>query len=178
MKIIMISGKAENGKSTIANMAREYCDSIDKKSIVVGFASYLKYIAKIYLQWNGEKSEYGRSLLQQIGTDFRSLNKNYWVDNIINILFVYQKKYDYVFIDDNRYINEIERMKEFFGPCVFTIRVNRPSFENNLTVEQRNHISETNLDNYKFDYLLYTNSIEEKRKQIIRIMEGFESGKY
>ena len=55
-------------------------------------------------------------------------------------------EYDYVLIPDVRFPNEIDKMKENFD-CI-SIRLTRPNFDNGLTSEQKEHISETALDNY------------------------------
>ena len=52
---------------------------------------------------------------------------------------------------------QIERWDDYDIP-VITIRIIRNNFENNLTQEQRNGISETSLDNYTFDYTIRSES--------------------
>ncbi len=39
------------------------------KVLIAHYADLVKYVAKTFFEWNGEKDEYGRSLLQHIGTE-------------------------------------------------------------------------------------------------------------
>ena len=80
---------------------------------------------------------------------------------------VYSYFYDVIIITDARLIDEIETVKDNFE-CI-TIRVQN-SLDNKLTYEQKNHITETNLDEYdKFDYIIENN--EELEKQVIDILK-------
>ena len=54
-----------------------------------------------------------------------------------------------------------------------TIRINRDNIDNNLTENQKNHITETDLDNYNnFDYIVDNNKDYDTLKNaVIKIME-------
>ena len=41
-----------------------------------------------------------------------------------------------------------------FGALVRTLRIERDGFENDLSKKQREHISETQLDDYSFDFFI------------------------
>ena len=122
----------------------------------------------------GEKDEYGRTLLQKVGTDIvRTQNPNFWVDFIIDILKLFKGEWDYVLIPDVRFINEITRYGEEWNTT--TVRVNRLNFESNLTYEQKNHSSETELDNYHFDYVINAESgLDKLEGEIDKFMEWME----
>ena len=50
--------------------------------------------------------------------------------------------------------DEIETPKRLFNNVV-TIRIDSIYYDKKMTIEQMNHITETNLDNYdKFDYII------------------------
>lgn len=163
-KIILISGKAENGKTTLANILKEKLESYGNKVIITRYALYLKEIAKKYCDWDGNKDKAGRELLQKLGTDVirQKLNKPlFHVGRICEDIEITQDYYDYVIIDDVRYENEVYYPITMFGKDkVYTIRVNRYDklngeivpFINSLTDEQKRHISETSLDSFDFDY--------------------------
>ena len=140
--IVLIAGKAEHGKTTVASILKKEFESEGKRVILTNFASYLKFIAKQYYGWNGKKDSYGRELLQYLGTDVaRRIDPDFWVDAMWNFIRVFCQDEDYVIIDDVRFKNEVK----FFGvrgiPCM-SIRVVRNNFENSLSEEQRNHLSE------------------------------------
>ena len=61
-KVILISGKAEHGKSTLGTMLQNSLIKQGEKILRIGFADQVKFIASKYHKWNGEKDEDGRSL--------------------------------------------------------------------------------------------------------------------
>lgn len=172
MKVIGISGKAGHGKDETAKILKYKLESFGNKVLVIHYADYLKHLAKVIYNWNGEKDEYGRTLLQSLGQQAREINKNYWVDVVYNFICVFGNNYDYIIIPDNRHKNEIEYLIEK-DLDVTTIRVNRIGYENWLTKEQRNHISETALDNYTFDiYLDVYGGIDYLEKLVDNVIEN------
>jgi hypothetical protein len=173
MKIILFSGKSQHGKDQSATFLKEIMEVDNKKVLIMHYADLLKYLCKQVFEWNGVKDELGRSQLQRVGTDvIRKQNPDYWVSFISNFLKMFPEEFDYVLIPDTRFPNEVQRMIED-GWDVFSVRVNRTDFENNLTEEQKNHISETALDNYKFDYYIDTVSGLDILKQRLKIMYGY-----
>lgn len=167
MKILTISGKAEAGKDSSALIIKEKLEEKGKKVLILHYADYLKYIASQYFGWDGKKDEKGRSILQYIGTDIvRKKDPSFWVDTAIRFITMFEDQYDYFIIPDTRFRNEIETLMNK-GFSVISIYVERIDFENSLTEEQRNHPSETALDNYLFDFYLTTHSgIENLKKRV------------
>jgi len=155
-KIIAIAGKAEAGKDTFALFMEKYFKKTNKKVLIMHFADELKFYAKKYFGWNEKKDKPGRELLQQLGTNIvRSKNINYWVESIARFINIFYSEFDYFILADCRFPNEIDFLKQNKFPTI-SIRINRPNHENSLTTEQRLHLSETALDNYKFDYIIDT----------------------
>ncbi len=160
MKIIEISGKSGHGKDETAKILKSKLEYIGNKVIILHFADQLKYIAAKYYDWDFLKDEKGRTLLQTLGVSARNRNKDYWVNIVYEIIITFFGDMNYVIIPDVRFLNEIYYL-ENKGFDVTTLRVTRLNFENNLTEEQRNHVSEIELDDYKFDYYLYSeNNLE------------------
>lgn len=150
--IILISGKARHGKDTFAKFLKEGLENKGERVLICHYGDLLKFIAKAYLGWNGEKDEEGRKLLQQVGTGLiREKEPNFWVDFVIKMFRYFGDRYDYILIPDTRFPNEVEKMREAFGDRVFHFRVVRPDFISELTPEQLKHPSETALDNYPPD---------------------------
>jgi len=154
MVVITFSAKAEGGKDTTAKLVKEQLSNIGyNKVLIVHYADLLKYICKEFFGWNGEKDDAGRTLLQRVGTDvIRKQAPDYWVDFIKSILTMFPNEWDFVLIPDCRFPNEIDIMKQNFN-CV-SVHISRPNYENHLTEAQRQHPSETALDEYEFDYEL------------------------
>lgn len=159
MKVICISGKARHGKDTAAAHLEETLKNKGYKVLVAHYGDLLKYICKTFFGWNGKKDEEGRHILQYVGTDIiRKQMPNYWVDFIISILTLFKEEWDYILIPDCRFPNEIERLKES-GINTYTLRIERDDFVSNLTEEQKNHISETALDNFDFDHVIQNTTL-------------------
>jgi len=174
MHIILISGKAQNGKDSCAKLLKQKLELQNNKVLITHYGDPVKFLATNLFNWNGEKDEYGRTLLQKVGTDIvRTQNPNFWVDFIIDILKLFKGEWDYVLIPDVRFINEITRYGEEWNTT--TVRVNRLNFESNLTYEQKNHSSETELDNYHFDYVINAESgLDKLEGEIDKFMEWME----
>lgn len=157
--VITISGKARHGKDTSAQILKSFLENAGKKVLIIHYADYLKFICKQYFGWNGEKDLAGRTLLQLVGTEkVRAKEPDFWVSIVDKFMNVFQDDYDYFIIPDTRFPNEIEFLKKA-GWIVMTIKVIRPDFDNGLTEKQRNHPSETALDDYEFDYIMSATDI-------------------
>lgn len=151
MKVILISGHAQNGKDTVAAMMERKLTQSGSKVLVAHYADLVKYICKTFFGWNGLKDRDGRTLLQYVGTDIvRSKRPSYWVDFIIDILDMFGENWDYVLIPDTRFPNEVNAIKERFDAV--HVRVRRSSFNSPLTKEQQMHPSETALYNVDPDF--------------------------
>lgn len=157
MKIIALGGKARSGKDSAGLMIKNSLEDRGYKVVIVHYADYLKYILAKYYDWDGQKDERGRKLLQYMGTDkVRNRDPGFWVNTVIKLIkTVLDGDFDYVVIPDTRFPNEIDGPKSD-GLDTVGVRIYRTDFESNLTSEQKAHISETALDDYKFDY--YINS--------------------
>lgn len=169
MEVILISGKAQFGKDSTANILKDLYKQDGKKVLITHYADLLKYICKKFFDWNGVKDEKGRYILQHVGTDvIRKKDPSFWVRFVSEILVLFEDEWDVVLIPDTRFPNEIEVMRGLFD--TFTVRVNRLNFTNPLTDEQQNHPSETALDNYQFDYYLDSESgLDNLRKEVIKL---------
>ena len=157
-QIFLISGKAQHGKDSAAQILKKY---LHGHSLILHYADYLKYIAKEYMEWNGLKDESGRTLLQKLGTEKVRMELKwpmFWVERVCDVIEILQNDYEYFLVPDMRYINEMFYPKARFPNMVTSIRVKRFNFENDLTLEQRNHISETELENYPHDYYIQSSS--------------------
>lgn len=154
MKVILISGKAQNGKDTVASIMQEQLKLDNKRVLITHYADLLKYICKSYFGWNGEKDEKGRKMLQYVGTDvIRKENPGLWVDFVAQMLQYFHDNWDYVIIPDCRFPNEVSTMNDRGFDTVY-VRVERKDFVSTLTQEQQNHPSETALDGYKPDFCI------------------------
>lgn len=162
METILISGKAEAGKTTTAKIIKEYLESEGNKVVLAPYGQYVKDTAKMVWDWDGNKDEEGRKLLQWWGTNYvRNKDPNFWLDTVTRLVHILEGIVDYVIIDDCRFRNEITPWYNGRN-YVHTIRVERPGHENALTPEQRMHPSETGLDDWKnWDHVLVAEDYDQ-----------------
>lgn len=158
--ILNISGKAQHGKDTLAEILADLLRAGGYRVQVIKFADSLKEEAVGEHGWNGEKDKAGRDLLQTLGTYKReNVDIDYWVKKAEE---KFKGDLDFILIPDTRYKNEIDYFRGKPGYRVITIRIERwengELFDNGLTPEQKAHSSEVSLDNYTFDYWLQVNS--------------------
>ena len=162
--LIGVIGKARVGKDTFAGMlAEELYNRTKRRFILMAYAHELKLrIQKdfdlSYDQLWGDTKEVSdgryfnkstntnwtpREMLQAYGEFFRSIEYDFWVNNLFRV--VDQKDYKDVIITDVRHVNEAHPIKERDGILIKVV-CNR---DDKQEVHGSNHISETALDNYQ-----------------------------
>lgn len=161
MKVCCISAKARHGKDTAAEILKEYLEFKNKRVLIIHFADLLKFICKQFFHWDGNKDEQGRTLLQFVGTNVvGAKNPAYWAEFVVGFLRMFENEWDYVLIPDCRYPVEISTVRDAFDTVL--LRVERPNFDNGLTIAQKTHPSEVDMDSYPYDVILYNDgSLEE-----------------
>ena len=162
VKIIILSGKAGSGKSSIAKIINNY-----KESIILSYASYIKEVAKNVLNWDGSEEDKPRDFLQQFGDEIKKINPDLLINRVIEDIKVYSYFYELIIISDARFEREIKCIKDNFKK-VYTINIY--GRDNNLKETQKNHITETSLDNYdKYDYKIKNDeNVKEKIEDILK----------
>ena len=171
MTIILISGKARHGKDTCAEMVKGELETHGEKVLIAHFADLVKYVCKTFFDWDGIKDEYGRYILQYVGTDVvRTKNPDFWVNFLSEILSIFSDEWDYVIIPDTRFPNEIEGMKKFPAKVIH-LRVRRNNLVSPLTEKQQQHPSETALDYTEPDrWIENDGTIEDLEEKVSRFV--------
>jgi len=177
-QIFTISGLAQHGKDSTASFLKE---KLNGKSLVLHNADFLKYIAEKYMGWNGAKDNYGRDLLQWLGTDRVRVELNkplFWIEKSCDAIEILQDKYDYFFISDTRFINEVRYPQARFPHLVTSVHVTRLNFDNGLTEQQKNHPSETSLNGFKFDYKIVSESgLDKLEVEVDKFIKLYKTNK-
>lgn len=174
--VFMISGKAESGKTTLAEALSIKLADFGVASYIIPFASEVKAVAKS-MGWDGNKDKKGRDFLQLIGDGGRNYDPDMWIKkeytNIEYMRTLLQDESLPIIIDDVRYTNEMIKMKEKYEN-VITIRIERPNHQSSLTPEQKMNKSETDLDNYDdFDFIFINDGdIEQLKDFATQILKG------
>ena len=172
---ICISGKAQNGKDTSAEIFKNELIIRGHSVLVIHQAALLKYICKAFFNWNGEKDEAGRTLLQQVGTNvIRKVEPDFWVEFIAKVTGFFKDTWDYIIVPDTRFPNELEKLKAN-DANVFHVRVIREGFKSPLTEEQQQHPSETALDGIESDFTLINDKgIDDLYGGVVSILDAIE----
>lgn len=169
MKILAVSGKAGSGKDYTAEIMKKELESRGKKVLITHYADLLKYLCRSLFDWDGKKDEKGRHLLQYVGTEIvRNQDPDFWVDFLVKIFTLFNEEWDFVIIPDCRFPNEINKLSDF---DVTSVRITRPGYENGLTEEAKNHLSEIALDDYRFDYTLVNCGTENYNKTVSEFID-------
>jgi hypothetical protein len=165
MIILAISGKKYSGKNALANAITNIAACTTEQ---FAFAHRIKAeVAKAFDTTTAEietnKPMY-REILQAWGSLRRQRDGiDYFVEKVFRKLT--RTNAELVMITDVRFYNEIELLKQ---ANAHTIRIHRMS-----TMED-NHISETALDDYKFDYIVDNNNdLYDLQKKAIELCKHF-----
>lgn len=175
MKVVLISGKAGHGKDTAAQLMKNELESRGEKVLIIKFGDAVKWFAREYYNWDGSKNIDGRNLLQYIGTQMmRTYDKYYW-GRIVSEFIAANKDFTYALIPDWRFYSEKEIILADNKKC-YTIRIERPNFVNhNMTKAQLKHVSETELDNYKFDWIISNEgNLDDLREKVKIVLDNLE----
>jgi hypothetical protein len=159
---IFIAGNMFSGKSTCAKMLMDLIGEQNLTGAITPLAFPIKCIATKYMGWDGKKDEKGRKLLQVIGTGCgRIYNPDCWVsylvDKYIPSLPVYPL--DFVIIDDWRFPNERDYIKNNPLYEVYTIKLYREGNHSDTHPSENSLPPETNYydyfinNNYDLNYL-------------------------
>lgn len=143
---IGISGKMGVGKTTISQMLQ----SIMPNSEVLAFASPLyKAQDMIYDQYSlnlqGDKD---RDLLIAIGQWGRNIDPDFWIEQFAKQAL--ESEFEIIICDDIRFPNEAK----FFEKFGTLVRIDGEQRGDNVDSSRATNITETALDNYKFDHVI------------------------
>ena len=165
MNLYLITGKAGSGKDYLANKLKERLDNV----VITRLSKYIKIIAIELGLWDGNEDNKPREFLQNTGDLMRAIDTNFLTKRILDDIKIYKELgINNVIISDVRLINEINYLKSS-EYNVITIRVNSDTSNRVLTDSEKNHITETELDNYNdFDYIVDRNNIDDIVEQIVK----------
>ena len=113
MLLVGIVGKAGSGKSTIARLMTTISGPGSK---IIAIADAIKDIA-FSMEWNGEKDEKGRKLLQSIGDVGRDYDSDTWI-KLWKAQYDASYECDLIVVDDVRLKKEAGVINELGGVLV------------------------------------------------------------
>ena len=167
MNIYLLVGKAGSGKSYVANILKEKLPN----SVITNLSKYIKLFALELGLWDGNDNNKPRTFLQTTGDKLRAVDENILSKRMLDDIKVYEKiNIKNVIISDVRLIKEINCLKNS-NNNVITIKVTSQKSNRKLTIEEQNHLTEIELDNYQdYDYLIENN--DKINEQIEEILKG------
>ncbi len=173
MKLYLICGKARAGKDTFAKLIKKEEEKDNNKVCILKLTAPLYSWAEDYFNYDKEKDEKPRELLQTLGYDILQLKlkkKDFLLDYLITTIEVLDNYYDVGLITDGRLVHEIEVLKEKY-PNIKTILLTNKK-DNKLTNKEKNHQTEIDLDDYKdFDYIVENKDMESLKLEALKIVE-------
>lgn len=145
--VVLISGKAGVGKTTLANFLMKHAGK-EHPSRIANLALGVKFASR-FLGWDGEKDSKGRELLQHIGETGRQYNPDIWVEKTVSMQIepAMSEGTKMIFIDDWRFPNETKYLRALPFIDLFTVRVDAPNREILKGTPQYVDISEISLPN-------------------------------
>lgn len=177
MKLYLICGKAESGKNTFGDILKREYEKRNKKVCILRITAPLYEYAKNYFGWDGKEENKPRAFLQNMGIEVikKELGlKFFLVNRLSEDITILDKFFDVGIITDGRLIEEFDELKRLY-PSIKLIRIFRSRHLNKLTMEEKNHITETDLDNYyNYDYEIdnVNSNLELLAREIILKEEG------
>jgi len=167
MKVIAISGKAGSGKTTLANKLHKNLESNGEITSIFKFAKPL-YTLQDEIQVMLKKPRVkDRGILIGVGEMLKKVyGETVFTETMINDLKV-EQELDYnkfIIIDDMRFGHELEALYGS-GLDVITIRLDAPVsiLDKRVGVPaDRDHITETDLDNAMFDLYIDVNNKDQR----------------
>ena len=101
--------------------------------------------------------------------------ETFLVDRLCEDIDILKHYFDVFIITDGRLVSEFNLLKERF-PEIKIIHVIRNNYDNKLTLKEKEHITETDMENYKdYDYVIENTTKEHLFKEADKIMD-IESG--
>ncbi len=178
MKIFVIGGKAKTGKNTFGEYLREQLKDYGYKPCVMHITEPLYAFAKNYFEWDGNENTKPREFLQKMGIEIiqqKLGKKDFLLNRLYEDIEILSEFFDAFIITDARLIHEFESIKEKYEEVV-TIKLERKNYEDQMTDEERQHVTETELDQYEdFDYIIENRVIDDLKTSAIEIVRNEEN---
>lgn len=177
MKIFVIGGCAQSGKSTFGNLLKEELKDYGYKPCVMQITNPLYSYAMNYFNYDPNRDPKPREFLQKMGIEIikEKLGKR---DFLLNRLYedieILSNFFDVFIITDARLINEFLSIKAKYEDVV-SIKLVRNNYDNKLTVEEKEHITEKEISMYNdFDYIIENKGLESLKEEALEIVHNTE----
>lgn len=167
MNIILVSGKSHSGKGTSSEIIEQILKNQNKHVIRCSLSTYIRQIAKDDFYWDGIDTLESRIFMSEVyrvGTDFYPYHmaRRVWERDIqpyanrdtIVVVESFREKVNY---DYFKMLLEQEIINN-----ILTIRIIRPKFDDIKDEKHKQHVSESDLDDFDFDYVVENDGTVEE----------------
>ena len=173
-KIFVISGKANSGKDTTAEIIDNQIMLKGLKVVNLQISSYIKMYASKISGWDGSEDTKPRTLLQELGTSIirEKIDNEFFIKRLIGDIEVYSYYFDAITISDGRLPEQLDGIYNAFDN-VYRINIVRPNYDNHLNAKELKHRTEVGLDNYdNYEYKIVNDgSLEDLSNKIRKIVD-------
>jgi len=177
MKIFIIGGCASSGKSTFGKLLSEELKDYGYKPCVMQITNPLYSYAENYFNYDPKKDEKPREFLQKMGIEIikeKLGKKDFLLNRLYEDIEVLSNFFDTFIITDIRLINEVLSIKNKYDE-VISIKLIRKNYDNNLTKEEKEHITEREINSYNdFDYIIENKGLDDLKKKSVELIREIE----
>ena len=176
MKIILLGGKANSGKDSTAEYIDEYYRSRGLDVVNIQIAYYIKMYAKQIAHWDGDNETKPRQLLQDLGTELirKQIDEYFFIKRILQDIDIYSRYFDVITISDGRLPEEFASIKVAY-PETVTVHVTRPNYNSRLSKKQKEHVTESLVDDIEYDYdIVNDGTLYDLQKKAIELVQMIE----
>ncbi len=169
MRVFLIAGKAGSGKNEVANLIKKNLSN----TVITSLSKYIKLFALELTDWDGRDFNKPRAFLQNMGDTLRAIDEDFLVKRMKEDFTVYKKLAMENVVVDLRLRHEIEYFKKIEEIEVITIYVAASSSSRELSDDEKNHLTEIDLDTYnQYDYIIENHFDKRLEEDVKRILEG------
>ncbi len=177
MTVFIIGGCAASGKSTFGNLLKEELKDYGYKPCVMQITNPLYSYAENYFNYDPNKDQKPREFLQKMGIEIikeKLGKKDFLLNRLYEDIEILSNFFDVFIITDARLIHEFLSIKAKYDDVV-SIKLVRKNYDNKLTEEEKNHITEKEIEMYNdFDYIIYNKGLDSLREEAIEIIHNIE----
>ena len=134
--------------------------------------------AKNYFEWDGNENNKPREFFQKMGIEIineKLGKKDFLLNRLYEDIEILENFFDTFIITDARLINEFESIKEKYKD-VITIKLERKNYNDYLSEEEKKHITEKEVNNYKdYDYIIENRNLDDLKLAALEIIKNEEN---
>jgi len=174
MKLYLIAGYAKVGKNYFANYLKEELEKRGKRVCLLRITAPLYHYASDHFGWDGTEERKPRQFLQQMGIEYikeKLEMPHFLIDRLTEDIRILNSFFDVGIITDGRLQEEILELRKRY-PELVVIHLKRKNYSSMLTMDEKKHITERDLEDYHdFDFEIENRNDSTLQEDAVRIIE-------